>query len=64
MSIEQFEARIGKSKVGKADREWFPKWLRRYGATVSGGSGGLIVTRETVIGFLQSLRDGGTPAEL
>jgi len=36
MSIEQFEARIGKSKVGKADREWFPKWLRRHGATVSG----------------------------
>ena len=49
--------------VGKNDRKWFPKWIRRYASGLrKGKSETLPVEEAEVIRYLQSLRDHGVPA--
>ena len=50
------------AKLGKNDKKWFPKWIRRYASTVDVVDGNLSLTQAEVIRFLRSLRDSGTPA--
>ena len=30
MALQQFQAKLAGSKYSKNDKNWFPKWLRRY----------------------------------
>jgi len=62
MSVSKFCPLVNEAKIGKNDRIWFPRWLRRYAATVKAIKGKLPVTEELVIRFLQGLRDDGAPA--
>lgn len=62
MSVARFCAILPGTKLPKGDKEWFPRWIRRY-ASRSGDSGGsLSVSEREVVEFLRSLRDHGTPA--
>lgn len=63
MSVEVFCYRLGKTRVSVADKKWMPKWLEIYASTSAmSASGNLILTRESVFGFLVKLKGGGTPA--
>ncbi len=35
MSVGKFSLLLHEAKVGKNDKKWFPKWLRRCAATVT-----------------------------
>jgi integron integrase len=62
MSIERFCGQIRAAKLNEADRQWFPRWIRRYAEEFPGSPGDLPVTQPQVIRFLRTLRDNGTPA--
>ena len=62
MSVRKFCRLLNEVKLGRKDKEWFPRWIRRYESTVDSVHGRLSVTEAEVIRFLQSLRDNGTPA--
>jgi integrase len=62
MSIERFNARIRTARLSEADRQWFPRWIRRYAEEFRVARGDLPVTEPQVIKFLRTLRDSGTPA--
>lgn len=62
MTIQKFCWLLSDAKVGKNDKKWCPKWLRRYVATLASGDGELTVTEEQVIVFSRGLRDNGLPA--
>lgn len=62
MSIERFNARIRTARLSEADRQWFPRWIRRYAEEFRVTRGDLPVTEPQVIKFLRTLRDNGTPA--
>ncbi len=63
MSVEVFCYRVGKTQVAAADKKWMPKWMEKYASTaVTSADGNLILTRESVFGFLVTLKKGGTPA--
>jgi len=62
MNVKKFSWLLNEARLGKNDRRWFPRWLRRYAATVPMVGGELPVTGADVIKFSQSLRDNGTPA--
>ncbi len=62
MSVNKFCAALNEAKVGKNDRFWFPRWIRRYEVVATSGQGPLSVTEAEVVQFLQALRDNGTPA--
>lgn len=53
---------LRETKLDKRDKEWFPRWLRRYAQTVVLVEGILSATEAEVIEFSRSLRDAGTPA--
>ena len=53
---------MNEAKVGKNDKTWFPRWVRRYASLVDPVQGNLSVTEAEVIGFLRTLRDNGAPA--
>ena len=62
MSVREFCLLLNEAKVGKNDKTWFPRWVRRYASMVDTVQGKLSVTKGEVIRFLQTLRDNGTPA--
>ncbi|HUG71063.1 MAG TPA: phage integrase N-terminal SAM-like domain-containing protein [Pirellulaceae bacterium] len=62
MSVRKFCVLLNEAKVGKNDRVWFPRWIRRYASMVEAAQGNLPVTEADVIRFLRTLRDNGTPA--
>lgn len=62
MSVRKFCLLLNEARVRKNDKEWFPRWVRRYASTVETAQGKLSVTKAEVIRFLQTLRDNGTPA--
>jgi integron integrase len=67
MSVEQFGDAVRVARLGKADQEWFPRWIRRYASGLESAEAGpaherLPVSESHVIRFLRSLRDHGTPA--
>ena len=48
--------------MSKNDKEWFPRWIRRYASSVKAVEGKLPVSQDEVIRFLQSLLKSKTPA--
>ena len=62
MSVGKFCQLLHDSKYGKNDKEWFPRWIRRYAAGVKPAQVKLPVTEVDVITFSRSLKDSGTPA--
>jgi hypothetical protein len=62
MSVENFGRLLHEAKLSKNDREWFPRWIRRYASSVKVVEGRLPVSPEEVIRFLQSLLKSNTPA--
>jgi integron integrase len=65
MCVGKYCQLLHNSKAGKNDKKWFPRWIRRYAATVTADGTGrkrLPMTESTVIRFLRELRDNGTPA--
>lgn len=62
MSIEGFCTQVRVAKLSEADRQWFPRWIRRYAEEFRATVGDLPVTQPNVIRFLRTLRDNGTPA--
>ncbi len=65
MSTQLFCQLLGNAKYGQNERKWFPKWIRRYQSASQKAVGDdvdLLVTRELVVRFCQSLVKSGTPA--
>ncbi len=62
MSVKKFCGLLNEAEVGKHDKKWFPRWLRRYAAMVNTVDGILSVSQTDVIAFSRSLLDNGTPA--
>ena len=62
MSVDEFRAALANVKSRKNDKEWFPKWIRRYGETAACKNGKLVVTPESVIAFCKILLRSKTPA--
>lgn len=63
MSVEAFSGLLGRCDVSPTGKRWFPVWVGRYASHLSKSpTARLAVDRETVIGFLRSLRDTGVPA--
>lgn len=63
MSAEKFFAMSATFSISKADQDWFPRWIFRY-ATHQDRSrnSDLEVTSDSVVSFLQEMRDHGVPA--
>ena len=62
MSVAEFRrAVLGReSRVGKAERVWFPRWVERYATFCSNGTGErLSISADQTIAFSQMLRDSG-----
>jgi len=62
MGVENFGRLLHEAKVSKNDKEWFPRWIRRYASSVKMVDGKLPVGPEEVIPFLRSLLKTQTPA--
>ena len=63
MGVKLFRAALCDAQYGKVDREWFPRWLRCYAASVQAPDEGMLpVTEAQVIRFSRSLLESGTPA--
>ena len=63
MSVEAYCRSLPNLPIGRNDRKWFPKWIRRYASALrKGRKQSLPVEEATVIDFLKSLRDNGVPA--
>jgi len=62
MTVRKFCGLLHDAKLGKNDKKWFPKWIRRYASAINVVHGNLSVTEAEVVEFLRSLRDNGTPA--
>jgi hypothetical protein len=62
MSVREFTKRVGVADFGKADKQWFPAWLKRYAEFAQHDGRSVIpLTRELAVGFSraehQNLRD-------
>jgi integron integrase len=62
MSVESFRRLVQTARLGKNDREWFPRWIQRYAPSVKPIDGNLPVTEEGVTRFLRSLLENKVPA--
>ncbi len=63
MSANQYAAAVRSVKLRKADRTWFPRWVARFASSLGRSrSARLDFSEQSVIRFLQSLRDRGIPA--
>jgi hypothetical protein len=66
MSVQSFCKEINSANYGKKDREWFPKWIRRYAASCGvkkpDANQTLPVSTDQVIQFSKSLLKSSTPA--
>lgn len=61
VSVERFCTRVLSATLSAADKEWFPRWIRRYAESVGNQLGNLPVDQAKVVRFLQCLRDSDTP---
>ena len=62
MSVEKFLQVLPNANYGKADKDWFPRWIKRY-ASWSGIQAGLLpLSPDAAIRFSQSLLKNGNPA--
>jgi hypothetical protein len=50
------------SRLPAADKEWFPRWIRRYASNCGATAGNVTGSENDVFAFLRSLREQGTPA--
>ena len=50
------------AKLGRNDKRWFPRWIRRYAAAMRVREGALPVSEDQVIHFSRTLLQNGTPA--
>ncbi len=67
MSVESFGKEVLSARYGRTDKEYFPKWIRRYARFCAESQrmrpdGNLTVTRESTIEFSKSLVHSSTPA--
>ncbi len=63
LSIIEFEKEVAVSSLRQHDKEWFPKWLRRFAILVKPDPDGRFpVDRELVLKFSRSLLSHGAPA--
>jgi hypothetical protein len=62
MSVANFNRLVHDAKLSKADKEWFPRWVRRYASGVEVVEDRLSVSQDEVIDFLRSLLKSNTPA--
>ena len=62
MGVENFGRLLHEAKLSKNDKEWFPRWIRRYACSVEAVEGKLPVNRDDVIRFLRSLLKNQVPA--
>ena len=63
MSAARFGVAIKRLELAKADRVWFPRWVKSYASwTKSTGDARLVVAEKPITEFLRNLRDSGTPA--
>lgn len=62
MTVARFCAILPGTKLPRADKQWFPRWIRRYASSCGDTGGFLSVSERQVVEFLRSLRDHGTPA--
>ena len=62
MSVANFDRLLREARLGKNDKESFPRWIGRYASGVTMVEGRLPVSPEEVIRFLQSLLKSHTPA--
>ena len=54
---------MASEEICENDRDWFPKWLRRYATTFPKGlTDELAVNRDTTLRFSRSLLEAGAPA--
>ena len=52
MSVREFTKRVGVADFGKADKQWFPAWLKRYAEFAQHDGRSVIpLTRELAAGF-------------
>jgi len=61
MSVAKFCSILPGTKLPVTDKEWFPRWIRRYASSCGDPAGKLPVSENLVVPFLQALRDHGTP---
>ena len=63
MSAKNFAAIVGSLPLSKNNQNWFPRWVYRFASSQNKGrSETLVVSDETVLHFLKSLRDNQVPA--
>jgi integron integrase len=62
MSVARFCEILPGTKLPRADKAWFPLWIRRYASSCGDSGGNLLIHEQQVVEFLRSLRDHGTPA--
>ena len=63
MSVREFTKSVKVGEFSENDKKWFPAWLRRYAEFVNAGDGArLPLTRDSVVEFSKTLRDGQIPA--
>lgn len=62
MSLDRMAVAVKNQKLSANDREWFPRWLKRYGEATGHLQGDLPVTTDRVLSFLQGLLRRGIPA--
>lgn len=62
MSVADFCRRLHGARLATNDREWFPRWIRRYASDVEAVEGRLSVSPDEVIRFLRSPLKNQVPA--
>jgi hypothetical protein len=62
MAVKKFCTLLHELKLGKKDKLWFPRWIRRYAWSVGVVEGDLFVSEASVKEFSRSLLRNGTPA--
>ena len=63
MSAKNSAAIVGSLPLSKNNQNWFPRWIYRFASSQNKGrSVALVVSNETVLHFLRSLRDNQVPA--
>jgi hypothetical protein len=63
VTLKDFQSVVGRARLPARDREWFPRMLREFAsATGQSGREPIVVERERVIGYLQTIKARGRAA--
>ena len=63
VSVRRFQQLIQSEGFSRSDREWFPRWIKRYAEFVGkDGQADLPLTRDLALGFSRVLLANQTPA--